>query len=188
MRSSVPLALLCALLTTFLTLLCGFAQGEALAAGVSSGSKATGRFYQKRPKAIVLPTGCQLGFGPQYRSFDSTLGKTFKISGDTFVDFYPVSTCAAAAGICSSQLSGTSCCKNACRQQHSGRQVAKVKVKSGVAFFPDGKFDPTGVGAIFDPEGYRQCESKCARVPTVRSKFLTAYPSGTRSRTIRTKR
>jgi|GEM_PF-3246829 len=189
MRRPAPLAFLRLPLTVLLTLSCSFVHNQALATGAHSDPTVTGHFYSKRPSTgIVLPTGCARGYGPQYRSFDPKFGRILKISGDTFVVFETVSTCAAAANICSSQLSGTSCCKNACLQQHSGRTVGNVTIKYGVARFADGKYDPTGIGAVFDPSGYRQCEAGCARVPTVHNQVLTANPFGTRPRTVRTKR
>jgi len=189
MRRLAPLALL-TLLTLLLAVLLPIAsermQSESLAAGTPSDVKATRRFYPKRPsKGIVLPTGCARGFGPQYRSFDPELGEIFTISGDTFVVFNPAKTCEAAASVCASQLSGTSCCKNACMQQHSGHKVGQVTFKEGVAFFADGTFDPTGIGAIFDPEGFSKCEAKCVLVPTVQSKVLGGNPAIAPVRTLR---
>jgi len=162
----------------------GFSLDEAHGQSLTSTAMNSVRYYEKRPEVIVLPTGCQRGFGPQYRSFDPDLGNTFQIAGSTFVDFNPVRICAAAANICLSELSGMSCCKNACMQQHSGREVGKITMKAGVAYFSDGKFDPTGIGAIFDPEGYSACEANCVGVPTVPSRLLKEFPGGTRTRII----
>ena len=125
--------------------------------GVTS-AFAGGRLYGSRPSSFALATGCGLGMGPQYQSFDPNIGR-FVTAGDIkYVDFNPITLCRKAAKICESQPSGQHCCINACRQTFAGFEA---KVADGPEFL------------------FRKCTEKCPRLPTTQDKNTGLEKSST---------
>ena len=119
-----------------------------LGAVLSQRAEGTG-FSMKRNSLSQLPTGCQQGKGPQFRSFDGRLGLWTEENSRWFVDFFPAATCKEAAKVCTSQLAGQSCCKEACRQRE--------EQKNGQ----------------FDRRRYSECADRCIGLPS----FKTLKPS-----------
>ena len=123
-----------------------FAQAKAAALG--------SRYSIVRQHLSQLPTGCQLGWGPQFQSFDGHLGRKVVIGNREFIDFNPVRVCKAAAKICLSQLSGQSCCDNACRQHIIERPRPKTNEKG----------EKTDTSIFMN--GFIECTKRCPGVPT----------------------
>jgi hypothetical protein len=121
-----------------------------LCATVTATSMAAPRYFMLRSGAEQLPTGCQLGWGPQYQSFDGWMGRRIVIGSRDFFDFNPVHVCKAAANVCTSQMSGQSCCINACRQHNTGMGVR--------------------ASAVVSIEGFQECTKKCPGAPTFKTK------------------
>jgi hypothetical protein len=113
---------------------------KAYAASVQG---AVSRTYPTRPNVTALPTGCVIGEAPQYQAFTPSLGRAIVQNGKVLrTDFNPVAVCRRAAALCSTFVSGQSCCTNACRQQHSD------------------------VRKNLDESAFVKCTVRCARVPT----------------------
>ena len=127
------------------------------ALGINS-AHAKGRLYGAKPMNSALATGCGLGMGPQYQSYDPRIGRFvgydtktghFVSTGDfKYVDFNPLTLCRKAASICESQPSGQHCCINACRQTFSGF---------------DGNL--SAVAQSF----FQKCTLKCPGLPTIQN-------------------
>jgi hypothetical protein len=111
-------------------------------------------YYGMRTQPLLLPTGCKLGWGPQYQSFDGRLGQIFEENGWQIIEFNPIQVCKAASKICTSQLPGPSCCLNACKQNNTDLS------------------EKSQTGEAFDEAGYLACTEKCVGAPSYETESL----------------